>query len=119
VLYKYEGWGKGHTYAHTPPCETLAVMSSQLNSEALVAHVVLAHTCTTFHPCTCELHGGAAEVAAALIGYDDVEVAAWMTTVGVSSAAPQAHGIVNVELHWEYSPSIFIFSQGRKDLYHV
>jgi hypothetical protein len=38
----------------------------------------------------------------------------------VSYAAPQAHGIVNVALHREYSPGIvFIFSQGRKDLYHV
>jgi hypothetical protein len=41
-------------------------------------------------------------------------------TVGVSYAAPQAHRIVNVALHWEYSLGIvFIFSQGRKDLYHV
>jgi hypothetical protein len=40
--------------------------------------------------------------------------------VDVSYAAPQAHGIVNVVLHREYSPGIeFIFSQGRKDLYHV
>jgi hypothetical protein len=40
--------------------------------------------------------------------------------VDVSYAAPQAHGIVNVALHWEYSPGIiFIFSQVRKDLYHV
>jgi hypothetical protein len=40
--------------------------------------------------------------------------------VDVSYAALQAHGIVNVALHWEYSPGIiFIFSQGRKDLYHV
>jgi hypothetical protein len=40
--------------------------------------------------------------------------------IDVSYAAPQAHGIVNVALHWEYSPGIiFIFSQGRKDLYHV
>jgi hypothetical protein len=38
----------------------------------------------------------------------------------VSYAAPQAHGIVNVALHREYSLGIaFIFSQGRKDLYHV
>jgi hypothetical protein len=38
----------------------------------------------------------------------------------VSYAAPQAYGIVNVALHREYSPGIvFIFSQGRKDLYHV
>jgi hypothetical protein len=40
--------------------------------------------------------------------------------VDVSYAASQAHGIVNVALHREYSPGIvFIFSQGRKDLYHV
>jgi hypothetical protein len=40
--------------------------------------------------------------------------------VDISYAAPQAHGIVNVELHQKYSPGIvFIFSQGRKDLYHV
>jgi hypothetical protein len=40
--------------------------------------------------------------------------------VDVSYAAPQVHGIVNVALHWEYSPDIiFIFSEGRKDLYHV
>jgi predicted nicotinamide N-methyase len=40
--------------------------------------------------------------------------------VDVLYAAPQAHRIVNVALHWEYSPGIiFIFSQGRKNLYHV
>jgi hypothetical protein len=40
--------------------------------------------------------------------------------VDVLYAAPQAHRIVNVALHWEYSTYIvFIFSQGRKDLYHV
>jgi hypothetical protein len=40
--------------------------------------------------------------------------------VDVSYAAPQAHRIVNVALHQEYSPCIvFIFPQGRKDLYHV
>jgi hypothetical protein len=40
--------------------------------------------------------------------------------VGISYAASQAHIIVNVALHQEYSPGIvFIFSQGRKDLYHV
>jgi hypothetical protein len=42
------------------------------------------------------------------------------SVVDVSYEAPQAHGIVSVALHWEYSPGIiFIFSQGRKDLYHV
>jgi superfamily II RNA helicase len=41
-------------------------------------------------------------------------------SVDVSYAAPQAHKIVNVALHRMYSPGIvFIFSQGRKDLYHV
>jgi predicted nicotinamide N-methyase len=40
--------------------------------------------------------------------------------VDVSYAASQAHRIVNVALHQEYSPGIiFIFSKGRKDLYHV
>jgi hypothetical protein len=40
--------------------------------------------------------------------------------VDVSYAAPQAREIINVALHWKYSPGIiFIFSQGRKDLYHV
>jgi hypothetical protein len=41
-------------------------------------------------------------------------------SIDVSYAALQAHGIVNVALHREYSPGIvFIFSQGRKYLYHV
>jgi superfamily II RNA helicase len=40
--------------------------------------------------------------------------------VDVSYAAPQAYKIVNVALHREYSSGIvFIFSQWRKDLYHV
>jgi hypothetical protein len=40
--------------------------------------------------------------------------------VDILYAAPQAQGIVSVALNWEYSPGIiFIFSQGRKDLYHV
>jgi hypothetical protein len=40
--------------------------------------------------------------------------------VDISYAYPQAHGIANVALHREYSPGIvFIFSQGRKDIYHV
>jgi hypothetical protein len=40
--------------------------------------------------------------------------------VDVSYIAPQAHGIVNVALHREYSPGIvFIFSEGSKDLYHI
>jgi hypothetical protein len=41
-------------------------------------------------------------------------------TIDVSYVAPQAHGIVSVSLLREYSPGIvFIFSQGRKDLYHI
>jgi superfamily II RNA helicase len=41
-------------------------------------------------------------------------------SVNVSYVAPEAHEIVNVAHHREYSPVIvFIFSQGRKDLYHV
>jgi hypothetical protein len=40
--------------------------------------------------------------------------------VNISYVALQAHKIVNVALHQEYSLGIvFIFSQGRKDLYHV
>jgi hypothetical protein len=40
--------------------------------------------------------------------------------VDVSYAAAQAHKVVKVALHREYSPGIiFIFSQGRKDLCHV
>jgi hypothetical protein len=40
--------------------------------------------------------------------------------VDVSYAASQEHGVVNVALHLKYSPGIvFIFSQGRKYLYHV
>jgi hypothetical protein len=41
-------------------------------------------------------------------------------TTDVSYAAPHSPRIVNVALHREYSRGIvFIFSQGRKDLYHV
>jgi hypothetical protein len=40
--------------------------------------------------------------------------------VDVPYAAPQEHEIVILALHQEYSPGIvFIFSQGRKYLYHV
>jgi hypothetical protein len=43
-----------------------------------------------------------------------------LVDVDVSYAALQAHGIVNVALHRQYSPGIvFIFSQGRNDPYHV
>jgi hypothetical protein len=47
--------------------------------------------------------------------YLDIEV-----NVDISYTASQAYRIVNIALHREYSPGIiFIFSQGRKDLYHV
>jgi hypothetical protein len=62
------------------PRETLATTSSQLNSEAIAVCVVLAHPHMVFHLHTCGLHRGAAVVAAALIGYDNVEVAAETTT---------------------------------------
>jgi hypothetical protein len=40
--------------------------------------------------------------------------------VDILFAALQVHEIVNVALHRECSPGIvFIFSQGRKNLYHV
>jgi hypothetical protein len=59
----------------TPPCETLTATSSRPNSKALAVHVMLAHPRTVFHLRTCGLHRD----AAALIGYDDVEVAAGTT----------------------------------------
>jgi hypothetical protein len=42
--------------------------------------VMLAHPRAAFHPRTCGLHRGAAAVAAALIGYDEVRVAVEMIT---------------------------------------
>jgi hypothetical protein len=43
-----------------------------------------------------------------------------MTSIDVSYAASQAHGIINVAFHQEYPTGIvFIFSEGRKDLYRV
>jgi hypothetical protein len=82
VLYKYEGWGEGQGRdTYTSPRETLAVASSRPNSESLAARVVLAHPRVTFHPCTCGFCRGAATVAAALIGYDDMEVVAGTATM--------------------------------------
>jgi hypothetical protein len=53
-------------------------------------------------------------------GTDLTKCTSGHVTVDISYAAPQVHENVNVALHWEYSPGIkFIFSQGRKDLYHV
>jgi hypothetical protein len=60
---------------------------------------------------------------ASIVGNPSVisfHVLSFLPGVDVSYAAPQALGIVNVALHREYSPGIvFIFSQGRNDLYHV
>jgi hypothetical protein len=43
-----------------------------------------------------------------------------LPAIDVSYVAPQAHRIVNVAPHWDYSSGlVFIFSQGSKDLYHV
>jgi hypothetical protein len=58
---------------YTPPHETLAAAASRPISEALAAHVVLAHPHAAFHPCMCELRVG----AAALIGYDDCGGSYW------------------------------------------
>jgi hypothetical protein len=55
--------------------------SSRLNSEALAARVVLAHPRAVYHSYTCGLHRSAAAVAAALIGYNDIKVAADTTTM--------------------------------------
>jgi hypothetical protein len=73
------GLGARLTHTYTPPHETLAIACSKLNFESLVVSMVLAHSCMTFHPCTCGLCRGAAAVAVALIGYDDVKVAAIIT----------------------------------------
>jgi hypothetical protein len=63
-----------------PPRESLAAASSRLKSEALATRMVLALPRAVFHPFTCGLRGGAAAIAATLICYDDVEVAAGTTT---------------------------------------
>jgi hypothetical protein len=63
-----------------PPHEILPATSSWLNSEALAVLIVLAHPRTVFYSCTCGFCRGTDAVAVALIGYDDVKVAAKMTT---------------------------------------
>jgi hypothetical protein len=63
-----------------PPRKTLAATSSQPNNEALDARVVLAHPRVVFHPYTSGLHESVATIAAALIRYNDVEVAVGTTT---------------------------------------
>jgi hypothetical protein len=69
---------------HTPTLhhvKTLATASySRPNSKALHVRMVLAYPHVAFHPYMCGLYGGAAVIAVALIGYDDVEVATRMTT---------------------------------------
>jgi hypothetical protein len=69
------GLGTRLTHPTRHHVKTLAATSSRPNSEALAAHVVIAHPRMAFRPCTCELRRGAAAVAAALIGYDDIKVA--------------------------------------------
>jgi hypothetical protein len=64
--------------AHMPICHhvtTLATTSSRANSKTLPTHEVLAYRCVVFHRYTSRLRGGTAAIAAALICYDDVEVA--------------------------------------------
>jgi hypothetical protein len=68
------------TDAYIPPCATLAVVSSRLNSDFLATCMVLAHPRATFHPCTCGLRKGTVAVSVVFIGYDDVEDAIGMTT---------------------------------------
>jgi hypothetical protein len=68
------------SHAYTLPRETLAATSSRPNSEALIMHMVLAHPHTVFYSCTCGLRRGAGVIIVALIGYNDVKVAAEMTT---------------------------------------
>jgi hypothetical protein len=66
---------------YTPPHETLAATSSsQPNSEALAACVVLAHPHVVLYPSTCGLRRGIVAVAVVLIGYDDIKVTLKMST---------------------------------------
>jgi hypothetical protein len=74
------GGARGGLTLYMPPHKTLAAISSRPNFKTLATHVMLAHPHVAFHPCTCGLHRGAAAVAAALIGYDHVKVAAETTT---------------------------------------
>jgi hypothetical protein len=68
---------------HTPTrhhVKTLAATSSWLDPETLAACEVLPHPHAALHPYMCGLRRGAAAVAAALIGYDNMEFAVGMTT---------------------------------------
>jgi hypothetical protein len=60
-------------------CEILALTSSRPNFEVLVAHVVLAHPHMTFYYYTCRLYRDDVAVAATLISYSDIKVAAETT----------------------------------------
>jgi hypothetical protein len=54
------------------------------------------------------------------IGSNGTSGCTLLVAIDISYVALQADGIVNVALHRQYSPGIiFIFSQGRKDRYHV
>jgi hypothetical protein len=74
------GGVRGRLTSYTSPHKTLADTSSRPNFEALAACVMLAYPRTVFDPCTCGLRRGVVAVAAALIGYDHVKVAAETTT---------------------------------------
>jgi hypothetical protein len=74
------GGARGELRPYMTQGEALAATSSRPNSEALATRVVLAYPCMVFYPCTCGLHRGAATVAATLIGYDNIKVAAETTT---------------------------------------
>jgi hypothetical protein len=77
MLYKYEGRGLGRNTPTRHHVKTLAATSSSRpNPETLVACEVLVHPRAVSHPCTCGLHGGTTAVAAMLISYNDMEVAA-------------------------------------------
>jgi hypothetical protein len=69
ILYRAE---LGDIDVYTPPHETLTATSSWPNPNTLAVCEVLPHPRATLHPCTCRLRGGAAAVAAAPIGYDDL-----------------------------------------------
>jgi hypothetical protein len=74
-------WGAGletYTHVYTPPREILAA-TSRLNYEALAMRDVLAHTRAVFYPYMCRLLRCAVTIAAVMIGYDDMEVAARTT----------------------------------------
>jgi hypothetical protein len=60
--------GARHTPTHHH-VTILATMSSRPNPETLATHEVLSHPRAVFHQFMCGLYGGAATVAAALIGY--------------------------------------------------